>query len=77
VLFQRWARRVIWAIGPRGGGPFPYVLIDSRADPPPSGFRHFAEIMVIHRTDLEAADSALADACRRRGVTYHGIWSNW
>ena len=40
-------------------------------------FRQFAEIMVIHRADLEAADSALADACHRHGVTYHGIWSDW
>ena len=77
VLFQRWARRLVWAIGSRGGGPFPYVLVDSRADPPPAGFRHFAEIMVIHLADLEAADGALADACHRHGVTYHGIWSDW
>jgi hypothetical protein len=77
VLFQRWARQLVWAIGSQGGGPFPNVLVDSRADPPPAGFRHFAEIMVIHRADLEAADGALADACHRHGVTYHGIWSDW
>jgi hypothetical protein len=58
-------------------GPFPYVLVDSRGDPPPAGFRHFAEVMVIHRADLEAGDTALADACRRQGATYHGIWSDW
>ncbi|NYH92888.1 hypothetical protein [Actinopolymorpha rutila] len=34
LLFQRWARQLVWAVDPNGGGPFPYVLIDSRADPP-------------------------------------------
>ena len=77
VVFKRWSRRVEWAIGSNGIGPFPYVLIDSRADPPPAGFRSFAEIMIAHRIDLEAADNALADACQRHGVTYHGTSSDW
>ncbi|TDD19349.1 hypothetical protein E1218_24235 [Kribbella turkmenica] len=72
VLLQRWARQLVWAIGPKSGGPFPFVLVDSRADPPPSGFRHFAEVMIIDGAQLQAADQALADACRRHGVTYHG-----
>jgi hypothetical protein len=77
VLFRRWARQVMWAMGPRSGGPFPFVLVDSRADPAPPGFRHLAEVMVINRAELETADRALADACRRHGVTYHGIDSDW
>ncbi|NYH92844.1 hypothetical protein [Actinopolymorpha rutila] len=79
LLFQRWARsrQISWTIGGTQAGPFPYVLIDSRADPPPGGFRHFADIMVMSRADLEAADNALAGACERHGVTYHGIWSDW
>ncbi|MGZ0151367.1 hypothetical protein ACXJJ3_30235 [Kribbella sp. WER1] len=77
VVFQRWSRQLVWAIGPNSGGPFPYILVDSRADPPPSGFRHFAEVMIIDRADLRTADRALADACRRYGVTYHGPASGW
>lgn len=76
VLFDRWSRQVIWAIGGHSGGPFPFVLVDSRADRP-SGFRHFAEVMVIPRVDLEAGDRALAEACHRHAVTYHGINSDW
>ncbi|GAA1586668.1 hypothetical protein [Kribbella karoonensis] len=77
VLLQRWARRLVWAIGPKSGGPFPFVLVDSRADPPPSGFRLFAEVMIIDGAQLRAADQALADACLRHGVTYHGPDSGW
>ena len=76
VLFRRWAHRVMWALGPRAGGPFPFVLVDSRADRLP-GFRHFAEVMVVNRGELEAADLALAAACERHRVTYHGIESDW
>lgn len=77
VLFQRWARRVLWSLGPQSGGPFPFLLIDSRADRRPPGFRHFAEVMIIDEAELETADRALAAACRRHRVTYHGIESNW
>jgi hypothetical protein len=77
LLFQRWARHLAWAIGPRSGGPFPFVLVDSRADPPPSGFRHFAEVMLIEAAQVQAADHALADACRRHSITYHGPDSGW
>ena len=77
VLFRRWSRQVMWTMGPKSGGPFPFILVDSRADPPPPGFRHFAEVMIINRAQLEAADRALTDACRRYGVTYHGIDSDW
>jgi hypothetical protein len=77
LLFQRWAHHLVWAIGPKSGGPFPYVLVDSRAYPPHPGFRHFAEIMIIDRAQLQAADQALADACRRHRVTYHGPDSGW
>jgi hypothetical protein len=77
LLFQRWARQLVWAIGPKSGGPFPYVLVDSRDDPLPSGFRHFAEVMIIDGAQLQAADQALADACRRHRVTYHGPESGW
>lgn len=77
LMVQRWARQVVWAIGPKSGGPFPYVLADSRADPSPAGFRQFAEVMIIDRAQLKAADQALADACRRHRVTYHGPDSGW
>jgi hypothetical protein len=77
VVFDRYSRHLLWAFGPRDGGPFPYVMVDSRADPPPRGFRCFAEVMIIHRAELEAADQALHEACRRRGVTYHGVGSGW
>jgi hypothetical protein len=76
LLFQRYARQLIWAIGPHEGGPFPYVQIDSRADRP-AGFRHFAEVMIIDGAQLQAADQALASACRQHGVTYHGPTSGW
>jgi 8-oxo-dGTP pyrophosphatase MutT (NUDIX family) len=76
VLFQRYARHVTWAVGPRWGGPFPYVLIDSRADHP-AGLRHFAEILIIDRAQLQAADEALASACLQHRATYHGIASRW
>jgi hypothetical protein len=77
VLFRRWSPQVMWSLGPQSGGPFPFVLVDSRADPPPPGFRHFAETMVLDQVVLETADRALAEACRRHGVTYHGIDSDW
>ncbi len=77
ILFRRWSRQVMWSLGPNSGGPFPFVLVDSRADPPPSGFRHFAETMVLDQAVLETADRALTEACRRHGVTYHGIDSDW
>jgi hypothetical protein len=76
VLFQRYARHVTWAVGPRWGGPFPYILIDSRADHP-AGLRHFAEIFIIDRAQLQAADEALASACLQHRATYHGIASRW
>jgi hypothetical protein len=77
VVFQRGARQVLWAMGQRGGGPFPSVLVDSRTDPPPPGFRQFAEVMILNRSELETANQALADACQRHRVTYHGPNSNW
>lgn len=77
VLFERGPRHVMWSMGPKTGGPFPYLLVDSRTDPKPSGFRHFAELMLLNRTDLEIADQQLADACRRHGVTCHGVGSDW
>jgi hypothetical protein len=76
VAFQRYARQLSWAIGPRDGGPFPYVLIDSRVDHP-AGLRRFAEILIIDRAQLQAADQTLANACRQHRVTYHGIASRW
>ncbi|GAA2758898.1 hypothetical protein [Actinopolymorpha rutila] len=79
LLFKRWSRvrQIPWTVGSgKQGGPLPYVLIDSRADPAPRGFRHLADSMVLGRVDLKAADNALAEACERHGVTYHGIGSD-
>jgi hypothetical protein len=76
VLFERGSRQIMWSMGSKAGGPFPYILVDSRTDPP-SGFRYFADLMLLNRTELKAADQMLADACRRHGVTYHGVDSDW
>jgi hypothetical protein len=72
VLFDHGSRRVMWSMGPKFGSPFPHLLIDSRTERP-SGFRYFADLMLLNRTDLKTADAKLADAFRRHAITYHGV----
>ncbi|GAA0933542.1 hypothetical protein GCM10009554_18790 [Kribbella koreensis] len=77
IVFERGSRQIMWSLGTKTGGPFPHILVDSRTDPSPSGFRYFADLMLLNPTDLKTADRNLAEACRHRGITFHGVDSNW